>query len=555
MNKTVNVEGIDNDIAAILFPYLAINSESMSKGEKAVEAFLMDYFRSIPYFQKNKEYFGSYAIADDALGRAVCWAIVKGEGDDTVILLHHYDVVGVEDFKTLHDLAFRPDLLEKEMLKIAEDLQPEAKEDLLSGRYMFGRGTADMKGGGSVQLALLKRYSEAADFKGNVILIAVPDEENLSAGMRAAVSLLITLKKRFHLEFVYLFNSEPHQRKIKDSSLLSEGSVGKILAFAYVRGFLAHVGKVFEGLNPLSVLSEIAVNTELSTAFLDTSGGEAAPPPTWLYLRDNKESYNVSMPLSAAGCLSILTLNSDPMKILAILKQISFHSFESVIKRMKKSHSAFCNSTGRKAAPLPWNPSVVTFDELFKEAYQSRGEDFASAYRSKMLEVGNKAKAGEINLIEGNFLLVDFVYTYISSLSPRVVIGLVPPYYPNVSNLLLEEQSERQRNLFAELSSYCSQKYGRGCDREYYYTGISDMSYFSLKDSGRINAELNRNMPLYGEPYSIPLESIEELSVPCMNIGPWGKDIHKLTERVDKQDLFKRTPDLLNKAIHLMLGE
>ena len=27
-----------------------------------------------------------------------------------------------------------------------------------------------------------------------------------------------------------------------------------------------------------------------------------------------------------------------------------------------------------------------------------------------------------------------------------------------------------------------------------------------------------------------------------INIGPWGKDFHKLTERVYKEDLYERTP-------------
>ena len=555
MNKTVNIEGIDKDIKAILMPYLAVNSETATRGERNGEAFLLDYFNGIPYFQENKEYFGRHAIPDDALGRAVCWAVVKGRGDDTVILLHHYDVVGVEDFKTMHDLAFQPDLLKQELVQIAGELQPEAREDLLSGEYLFGRGTADMKGGGAIQLALLKRYSEEADFKGNVILISLPDEENLSAGMRAAVDLLIELKNRFGLKYVYAFNSEPHQRKEKRKGLLSEGSVGKMLAFVYARGFLSHVGKVFEGFNPLSVLSEIVTRTEISPSFLDIVGGEAAPPPTWLYLRDNKENYDVSMPLSAGGCISILTLDSNPTEILNVLKQISLDSFESVIRRIKESYSIFCNSSGRKLEPLPWNPSVITFDELLKEAYQSHGEIFTAAYQSKMHETGQKVKAGEINLMESSFLLVDFVYNYISDLSPRVVLGFVPPYYPNVSNLLLKDRSEREKNLSTELSDYCNQKYGQEYEREYYYTGISDMSYFALKDSGKIKEELSHNMPLYGEIYSIPLEGIEELSMPCMNIGPWGKDFHKLTERVCKLDLYERTPDLLNRAVLIMLDQ
>jgi arginine utilization protein RocB len=41
--------------------------------------------------------------------------------------------------------------------------------------------------------------------------------------------------------------------------------------------------------------------------------------------------------------------------------------------------------------------------------------------------------------------------------------------------------------------------------------------------------------------------------MPCINIGPWGRDVHRLTERVSKEDLFVRTPELLMAAIQKAL--
>jgi len=60
-------------------------------------------------------------------------------------------------------------------------------------------------------------------------------------------------------------------------------------------------------------------------------------------------------------------------------------------------------------------------------------------------------------------------------------------------------------------------------------------------------------MPLFGRLYDIPLEEMEEISMPCINIGPWGKDYHKLTERVLKEDLYRRTPAMLGFAIACLL--
>lgn len=44
-------------------------------------------------------------------------------------------------------------------------------------------------------------------------------------------------------------------------------------------------------------------------------------------------------------------------------------------------------------------------------------------------------------------------------------------------------------------------------------------------------------MLIWRDIYYIPLE-IKEISMPVLNVGPWGKDLHKYTERVNKDDLF-----------------
>jgi arginine utilization protein RocB len=553
MDMTINLDEIDREIDDLLRDYIAVNSETGTGGEKSAEEFLIRYFENLPYYQEHPSHFGAYPLEGDPAGRSVCWALARGEGDDAVVLIHHYDVVGVEDFKNLKDFAFLPDGLEAELAKIADDLPPEAREDLLSGQYLFGRGTADMKGGGAIQLALLKRHTEVNGWKGNLILLALPDEENLSAGMRAAIDLLTELRDKYSLKYIYAFNSEPHQRKKREVGLLSEGSVGKILASVYVRGFLSHVGKVFEGLNPVAVLSEIAAQTELSPAFSDVVGGESAPPPTWLYLRDRKDNYDVSMPLGAGGCISILTLDSNPIEVLEKLKQVASDSFDDVIGRMNEKYRVFCRNTGQEEKQLPWTTSVMTYSELLEEAYAGFGEAFETSYKKQLERVGEKIKSGEMDLMESSFVLTEHVYNFITDLSPRVILGFVPPYYPNVSNLLLDGQSEEQKTLAANLSDFSETCFGHRYDREYYYTGISDLSYFALKDGKGIKEEMERDMPLYGSNYSIPLEKIEMLSMPCMNIGPWGKDFHKLTERVYKPDLYERTPALLNRAIRIVL--
>ena len=65
---------------------------------------------------------------------------------------------------------------------------------------------------------------------------------------------------------------------------------------------------------------------------------------------------------------------------------------------------------------------------------------------------------------------------------------------------------------------------------------------------------LKDSMPLLGHVYDVPVKLIEKISMPCINISPWGKDLHKLTERANKEDLFVRTPKIIHKAISLILN-
>ena len=74
-----------------------------------------------------------------------------GKGPKTVVLVHHYDVVDVEDYKTLKNLAFSPYELREALLAHVSLLPEDAQQDLQEDTFLFGRGVCDMKGGGAIQ--------------------------------------------------------------------------------------------------------------------------------------------------------------------------------------------------------------------------------------------------------------------------------------------------------------------------------------------------------------------------------------------------------------------
>lgn len=551
------LEGIAEEIQKTLYSYVGISSVSGSQGEREAQDFFLNFFRSLPYWKKHPDYLGSIPIPDDPRECGPAFAMVRGAGDDTVVLLHHTDVVTASNFKFLKPLAFSPEKLEKELFRLRASFSDEVRADLESGAYLYGRGVCDMKGGGAIQMALLHRYSELVlqdpgSLPGTLIVLAVPDEENLSAGMRMAAALLARLQEEHHLRFRLAIDSEPHSC-VDGQGVVSLGSIGKALPFVYVRGVMAHSGMPFSGINPLNILSEIVRDTELSLKFSNVVQGEAAPPPVWIYQRDNKAQYDVSIPLSAAGCLNILTLNQTPDAILEALRIICEESFQTVLQRMNRQYAQFSDSIGRPAQSLPWRVQVTSFADLCQTAKQESGAVFDEAYEAKLAQLIPCARAQKLNLIECTLALVDLVCEYLDDRSPRVVYGLVPPYYPNVSNLFREDMTPEIQNLPEILDTFTRQEFGQAYHAEYFFTGVSDMSYTSLTGGTEVAGALKNAMPLFGSLYDIPLEDMERISMPCINVGPCGKDLHLMTERVLKEDLYRRTPRILLRAIETVL--
>ena len=553
MSTAVDFRRLETDIQTTLFDYVAADTITDSEKEHKVEDFFRTRIGQLPYFREHQEHWGFYAIPNDYRDRNVCWAMVKGRGDKTVVLIHHYDVVPVEDFKTLKEYAFRPEELKDKLEEIADTLPEDACKDLKEGGWFFGRGVCDMKGGGSIQYSLLTQYSEDPDFEGNVIVLGVPDEENLSAGMRGAVLLLNELKEKYGLEYVFMFNSEPHQRKDFTKAVFSCGSIGKLMPFVYVRGFLAHVGKSFEGLNPTGIMADIVRDCELNMDLADAYAGECAPGPTWLYLKDSKVSYDVSMPLNMYGCLSVLTLIQSPQELLAKMKGICENAFANAIARAQASYDIFLKNTGRNSEQLPWHVNVCTFGELYK-AIAEEDPSFELEYREYDKQLSRKFLAGELSIIAYNYALVDYMLDRKAGSDPVVVYGLVPPYYPAVSNFEYEKEGGIAAGLADTLNEFSKETFGLEYEKEYFYTGISDLSYAQMKDAALVRASLEDSTPLFGGVYDVPLEGIEAISMPVMNIGPWGKDFHKMTERVLIEDELVRTPAILHKAISIVLG-
>lgn len=536
-----------------LLEFVGTRSDTNSKEEKNIETFFKNWFSKIEYFKNNPDNCGLFEIPEDYLDRKVPWCLLKGEGNDTVVFVHHNDIVETKDYGILEHLSLKPYELEKSFREGKMKLPDLAKEDLLSEKWLFGRGVSDMKGGGSIQLSLIEEYSKNENFKGNIVLISVPDEENLSAGMRGAILKLKELKDKYNLEYKLMINSEPHEREDDSKPTLYDGSIGKIMPVVYVRGKLAHVGQVYTGLNPINLLSEIIRKTELNSGFIERVGNTTNPPPTWLYHKDRKTVYDVSLPIATCGYMSILPLKRTPMSIMDELKQICTESFENVIANMNESYKSYTSIAEIEFEKFTWKPNVKFYSELYKEALKDSNGNFEEAYKNLMEEIKEKFNNNKMTTVDAANVIIEKTLEYVKDVSPCVILALTPPYYPSTNNNMLGEKAVEIYEIIEEAKVFAKNKYNEEYIVQNYYNGISDLSYaMFVSDKDGIDYIAN-NMLMWQDVYYIPLEIIKEISMPVINIGPWGKDLHKYTERVFKEDLFYKTPELIDLFLSKIL--
>ena len=132
--------------------------------------------------------------------RSNVFALKRGRGRRTIVLTGHFDVVPVGDYGALEPLAFSAERLLPEIVarlrRSGEN--PLALADFESGEFLPGRGLLDMKAGLAAGIAAMEAYTGDA----NLLFLAVSDEEERSAGARAAAPLLAGIAKEHGLPVI-----------------------------------------------------------------------------------------------------------------------------------------------------------------------------------------------------------------------------------------------------------------------------------------------------------------------------------------------------------------
>lgn len=543
-------ERISNRIEEIALELTEVLSVVDTPGELDASQKVYDILGRMPYFQKNKEDLFFVETGDDQ-GRKSVVAILRGgiKSDKTVVMIGHTDTVGISDYGSLSPYANKPfELMEK--LKEVQ-ISDAAKRDLESGDYLFGRGIFDMKTGDAIIMAIMEEIAKDIDnFEGNIIFSAVCDEEGNSGGMLTVVTELVKLQEKNNFDYLALLDTDYMTAEFEgdQNKYVYIGTVGKLMPSFLVVGKETHVGESFNGIDPNAIASAIMSRINMNTEFCDIVDGEVTLPPISLFQRDQKPEYSCQIAKKTVMYFNYATHSSTPDMVLDKMITAAKEAFEGVVKDLNAQYKAYCDmTTSREYKELPWKARVMSYTQLLDKV-RAENKDI-----DKELEAYNKELLKDKTMDNRTFAqkMVEKLQESWRDQDPVVVVYFSPPYYPHI---YIDGSNPKDKALIDAVDQAVNTtKTDYKLVYKKFFPYISDLSYGAAPKDPAIIAALKNNMPGFGTKYVLPLEDMQKLTLPVLDIGSFGHDAHKFTERVEKNYSFKVAPELVFKTIMNLL--
>jgi len=522
-------------LRSLLCEVVSWKSMTLSDGEREFPYKIQSKLQDIPYFKEHSELI---ELTDADHGRKFLTAFYKHpQATETVVLISHFDTVNTEEYGDLEALAFEPEMLTKALHDRKDELPDDARIDLESGNYLFGRGTMDMKMGLVLHMSLIEKASQE-QWPINLILLTVPDEEVNSSGMRAAVSKLNDLRDQHSLTYKLFLNSEPifAQQPGDENYYLYTGSIGKIMPSALFYGMETHVGEPLSGITANYIASYLTQRMEFNPLFQETVLGETTPLPVTIQQNDLKMEYSAQTSYRATALYNVFVMKRTAAEVMELFKQVANEAADDC----NANYQRICS---REGVDPVGEIRVLKYEELLKHAVDKFGSDYVETVKTTVRD------HMEWDDRERSFRIVDTLMIQCQELAPAMVLLYAPPYYPAVNSSedpLVEECVEF-------VKQFGTSEFNLSIERIHYFNGISDLSYVNYEDNAGGWQVFEANTPVWGDTYSIPFAGMQELNAPVLNVGPFGKDAHKKTERLHIQSAFVELPKLLENMVQTVL--
>lgn len=538
------------ELKSLAIELVGQNSVSGTNNEENMAKLVHKKLSELDYYKENPNHLHLVPL-NDSLNRYFVCALMKSKKPTkkTLLTVAHMDTVGIEDAGNLKEYILKPYEYTKRLRDNIENLDEDSKKDLLSGEWLFGRGIMDMKTGLSIQMSLIEYFSKLEDFEGNIMLLAVPDEETNSEGAINAIPFANKLLEKENLEAITVLNCEPDFASYPgdDNKYIYLGTCGKLLPGFYVVGKETHVGESLSGINANLIASELISRLDVNTDFCEDVSGEVTMPPTCLKYKDTKDLYNVQTPISSIIYYNLQTFKMNPKEAIDKFRDVCEESINEAYNKVKKYQEIYKNKSNLPVKDMDLDVKVLTFDEFYSQVIKDNGKDFKN-HLDKMINTWIEDKTLDERDVSAN--IVKEVHKFSKDRNPMIIIFFAPPYYPHVG---LDESREFDKKLIKvadKIIEKGKKEYNVEIKKQKYFQGLSDLSYFALQDADDVIDFLKPNMPSLGYNYKLPLEDIKKLNLPVINYGPHGRDPHKFTERILVDYSYEVAPKLIRELVY-----
>ena len=231
--------------------------------------------------------------------------------------------------------------------------------------------------------------------------------------------------------------------------------------------------------------------------------------------------------------------------MLEICRNVARRALEETLADIRKAGRRFQELSGRSDTPVPdWQSSVYTVRELVDRLAGEKGMTEAG----RMLNAFAEKLPVDMDEREKGLAVLDHLVSLVNLKGPAVVVGFLPPYYPQRINLRATEKECRLRSIMEGVLSELKSSVGQVSLVEC-FSGIMDLSYMGFQGRPEELTTLADNMPGWGTVFSLSMKDLMSLDVPIASVGPSGKDAHKDTERLELDYSFTVAPRMLERAI------
>jgi arginine utilization protein RocB len=534
MNGVIDARTRTRDFALRLTQRRSINGTSQ---EGAYAAFLKEVIEEIPYFRANPADLWIEPVPNDPLRRGVVLGLVRGQGPRTVILTGHFDTIGTKDYDELEQWATEPaDLTSRivERLTVTQE-DRQALDDLKSGRFLAGRGLLDMKSGLAAGLAVVEAFASQDPRAGNLLFVAVPDEEDSSVGMRFIAPRLagIANERGISLSLAINLDAAGDEGEGNKGQTVALGTIGKTLLSAYIVGQETHACYPFDGLSASLLAAELVQLMECSPEFTD----DANPPPATLAMRDLKGAYNVTTPSRAWCSWNIISHSRKSAELLTqVLEKASEHLRHVVRRLTDNAEKLNAADSFERIASYPIK--IFTYEGLLRHI-SAVVPTFHLALGIVEREI---AAQTHLDLPTRAQKITEFVWRESGLTGPAVIFGFASMPYPATKTL--DEISPFLLRCVARAASEVSDRHKVKISLRDRLEVIADMSFLGPIDPDDLKA-VAANTPIWRSSIQWEIAKAATPALPTINAGPWGRGYHRWLERVEVPYAFAVLPDLL----------